>query len=67
MLLCGKNHVDDLTPEDAMSISYYEPPEEELWRLGVLDKLLELRHGDLCVPGFNAEELAMMFNIVCTT
>ena len=67
MLLCDKNSVDDLSPEDAMSVPYHEPPEEELWRLGVLDELLEVQHGELAVPGFNFEELAMMLNFICTT
>ena len=67
MLLCGKNRVSDLTPADAMNVPYHEPPEEELWRLGVLDELLEVQHGDLTVPGFNVKELNMMLDFICTT
>ena len=67
MMLCDKNRVDDLSPEDAMSVPYHEPPEEELWRLGVLDELLEVQQGELTVPGFNSGELAMMLNFICTT
>ena len=60
MLLCDKNVVSDLTPDDALSIKYHDPPEGEVWRLGVLDELLEVQYGDLIVPGFDTEELAMM-------
>ena len=67
MLLCGKNNVNDLSPEDAMNIPYHEPPEGESWRLGVLDKLLEVRHGELTVPGFNEEELDQMQMFICTS
>ena len=67
MLLCDKNSIDNLTPDDAMNIKYHEPPEEETWRLGVLDELLEVKYGDLTVPGFDSEELAMMQSYICTT
>ena len=60
MLLCNRNLVSDLIPDDALNIKYHEPPAEELWRLGVLDELLEVQYGDLTVPGFNDEELSMM-------
>ena len=67
MLLCDKNSIDNLTPDDAMHIKYHEPPEEETWRLSVLDELLEVKYGDLTVPGFDAEEFAMMQSYICTT
>ena len=67
MLLCEKNSIKDLTPDDALNTKYHEPPEDEMWRLGVLDKLLEVQYGDLTVPGFNVEELAMMRSNICTT
>ena len=67
MLLCDKNSVNDLTPDDALNIKYHEPPKDEIWRLGVLEELLEVQYGDLNVPGFNDEELAMMRSYICTT
>ena len=67
MLLCGKNTVDDLSPYDATNIQYHEPPEEEIWRPDFLDELLEIKYGDLTVPGFSAEELDMMQDYICTT
>ena len=67
MLLCDKHVVGDLTPEDALNTKYHDPPEGEVWRLGVLEELLEVQYGDLTVPGFEAEELAMMRSYICTT
>ena len=67
MLLCGKNNVNDLNLDDSTNVLYHDPPDDEIWRLGVLDELLDIKFGDLMVPGFSAKEIDMMQDYICTT
>ena len=67
MLLTEKVKISDLTPEDADSIKYREVPEKELWRIGFLKELIELKDGDLQVNGFSYEEFDDFVKFVCTT
>ena len=63
MLLTEKLKIADLTPEDADSIKYREVPEKELWRIGFLKELIELKDGDLQVSGFFMRNLMILLNL----
>ena len=67
MILCEKNTVSELWPLDINQIKYHEPSENDLWRLDMLDELMEAKHGDLDIPGFTAGELEVLRDIICTT
>ena len=66
MLLCGKNLETDVGPLDASHIQYHEPSEDDLWKLDILDELIDAQHGDIYIPGFNAGELEKMRDDICT-
>ena len=65
MLLCGKNLVTELCPHNISHIQYHEPNEDDFWKLEMLDEIIEVQHGDLCVPGFTAGELEQMKDDIC--
>ena len=67
MLLCEKNSVSDLGPIDVNQIKYNEPSVNDMWRLDILDELIDAKHGDLDIPGFTAGELEDLQEIICTT
>ena len=67
LLLTDKVKVNEITPEDISKIKYRVVPEEETWRVGFLRELIEVKHGDLQVFKFTADEVQDMLYIVCIT
>ena len=66
MILVGKNSIGEVEKGDIDSFKYHEPPTEERWRLGLLDELLDLQHGDLVLPLLNEDEIEQIKNSICS-
>ena len=60
MLLVNKTRVVDLSVEDASRISSHEIPQEELWRVDIVNQLVDALWGECTVEGFSRDELAYM-------
>ena len=67
IMLLMNNNTTDLNPEDAIKIEYNMIPEGEEWRLGLLDEILELQHGDLVVPGMDLADISYILDYICTS
>ena len=65
LLLTDKVKVNEITPEDISKIKYRAVPEDETWRIGFLRELIEIKHGDLQVFGFTADEVQDMLSDIC--
>ena len=67
---CGlkANEIDKLTPLMVKrKMSYMKIPEQEQWRVPMIDELLSLRDGSGIIPGFYLSEVeAMLFNLCCS-
>ena len=63
MLMSGKLSVKELKYVD---IPYYEVPEDEKWKIEFVKELLEIKHGDTNLPGWEQEELDYILNYLCT-
>ena len=49
----------------ARNLRYFPPPPGEMWRLPLLDELLEVRNGRIEVPGVGQEEIKDMIEDIC--
>ena len=49
----------------ARNIRYFPPPPGEMWRLPLLEELLEARNGMVEVPGVGHEETIDMIEDIC--
>ena len=67
LLLCNKDNISSLNENDINDLTYNQVPENEMWRIGLLNELLNTRSSSLEVPGFTSDELTDMINIVCTS
>ena len=67
MLLVNKYNIEDLVPEDAMKIDYCVIEDENVWRIGFVNELTDVKFGESIVDGFTQEELDIILNHVCTT
>ena len=65
MLLEGKETIDQLKSKD-IKVEYHVVPESESWRINFVKELVEIRHGDMAVPGMMDDELTEIFNYLCT-
>ena len=67
MILLGKNSVDDLSVDDIDSLEYHTIPENEAWRVGLLQELIAVRENKCEITGFASEELDDILDHVCTS
>ena len=65
MLLSDKVNISQLTSEDALHIRYKDIPENEEWRIGLLNELIEIRQGKYQVEGFSVAETQDILIDIC--
>jgi hypothetical protein len=67
LLLTDKMQVDDLEPSLVENIMYHKIEDKDMWRVGLVKELLDLKHGEVLLPeGWSTEELDMILDYVCT-
>ena len=67
MLLTGKSSIDSLLPTDVDIMTFSEVPVSESWRINFLTELIDLKNGDITVPGFTLAEYKEIVSHLCTT
>ena len=66
--LCDKEDLSLLSSNCVKSkLSYYNVPDEEMWRVETVTELLNLRDQSLYLPGFTNEEINTMLVFTCTS
>ena len=65
--LVNKYNIEDLVPEDSLSISYHKIPESEEWRVEMINEITDTKFGISEIPGFSHEELEEMLRFVCVS
>ena len=66
MLMAGKQQIEDLHGADTEIIEYHTVPESQSWRTNFLKELVEVRQGELEVPGMAKQDLDQILNYICT-
>ena len=67
VLLVGKSNIDDLEVLDADKVKYNVVPDNDHWRVNLVNEITEIKFGDLNVEGFTWNELQELLYEVCTT
>ena len=62
MLLSGRNSIEDLKTVD---VPYHVVPDDNVWRVGFVKKLIEIKFGSLVVPGMLQTELEDIMSYLC--
>ena len=55
-----------LKPSD-IKAKYYDIPSHEKYRVDVIREIVDIKDGQLNVPGFNTEELDLILKHVCSS
>ena len=66
MILAGKSSIEDVTVEDVDTIPYFNLSEDEHWKVDSIKEIIDVKAGNLDVPGFDLEELETILNHLCT-
>ena len=67
MLLVGKTSIVDLCAEDSCRIEYHEIKEEEVWRVGLANEMIDALWGENVVEGFSRDELGYILSYACAS
>ena len=65
MLLVDKTKIEDLCEDDYNKVSYHEIPQEELWRVDLINETVDALWGENTVEGFSRDELGYMLGYAC--
>ena len=66
LLLLEKENFSHVVPNDTLSLEYHKVENENKWKIGLLEELIEIRHRHLSVD-LNQEEIEMMIADICIT
>ena len=59
---------EEITPQIVKNnVKYFATPDEQMWRIDLLQELFEVRLGQLQMNHLPAEEVISIINILCTT
>ena len=61
MILAWKSSVENVD-----SISYFSLSEDEHWKVDSIKEIIDVKAGNLDVPGFHLDELETILNHLCT-
>ena len=68
MKLMKKESISELKSSSVKADFKYKPvPEQEMWRMSILEELLEVRENKFEISGFDQEEIEEILEFVCTT
>ena len=67
MLMCDKNDIDNLKPEDCRKINFRTIPPGEEWRVNLVKELIDVKHDASTIENLNAEEVEEILEYICTT
>ena len=65
MMLTNKNTIEELNVGN-VDFDYYKVEENDDWKVKIAKELIEIRSGDLEVPGMEVEELKEILEFICT-
>ena len=66
MILAGKNTIEELEVGKT-DFEYHRVEESEEWRINFVKEVVDLRYGDLHVPGMGVDELNEILEYLCTS
>ena len=65
MLSCDLNSITDLRCNLVDTLLYSQIPDEQLWRIGLIHELLNIRVGEIEVPGFTPDDISDILDFTC--
>ena len=67
MVMTNMINVADLYPGVVDKINYLKAEDSELWRLGLIDELIDIKYGIISPPvGWSEADLEKILNVTCT-
>ena len=65
MMLTDNDSIEQLDANSG-DIEYHEIPDSETWRVDFVKEIVELKNGDIELPGFDRKELEEILDFLCT-
>ena len=65
MLQAGLNRLTDVKIGNC-DFGYHQVSDEDIWRVDFIKELVEIKHGDLDLPGLEAEDQQKILEYLCT-
>ena len=65
--MTNKTNIDMLTIEDVKGIKYHPYDTSEMWKVNLLEEIMEIKYGDLVTQNIlNMNDMDTLLNWVCT-
>ena len=67
LLMSSKDDISDLTRTDIYSMVYMPVPDQDKWRINMLEELINIKWGELLIEEYEAEHIDYMINEISTS
>ena len=67
LLLTGKYRIEDIKLEDVDNLTYAPVAAEDLWKIGMVRELIDVKAGKYTIENILEEELEEILQFLCTT
>ena len=67
MFMTGKTDISELSSDDIINTEYKPVPIDEEWRIGMLEELMMVKHGERAIENFSKEEIEEMIEFVSSS
>ena len=65
--MSSKDDISDLTRTDIYSMVYMPVPDQDKWRINMLEELINIKWGELLIEEYEAEHIDYMINEISTS
>ena len=63
----NKTTIEDLTPLDANYISYHKIETSEIWRVNVINEIMQYKYNNLTIENLQPYDIQFLMNFACTS
>ena len=67
MLMVNTYNVDEIQVHHLDQMHYKTIPNEDLWGIGIVKELIDIKSGVTVIPDFAHEEITSMIDWICTS
>ena len=67
MQYCGKSRISELTSVEVGKMTYHPIPNNEVWRISLVEELLDIRSNSSNIDDWSKEELSDLLEYISTT
>ena len=67
LLMTDKTSIHQLVPNDATIMKYHQMNEPELWKISIIEEIIEMKNGNMQRIEFDNDEMEELLEYLCVS